>query len=101
MAEFECKIRRCPQLTCSVYWAINDSSIAHDHQQDQHEEQGFVFSHQRNTSADVYMGRVTIPASPSVNNTVLCCIIQDGRNPSQKSDPATLLVISGTVIIIQ
>ena len=99
IAVFECRVHQCPR-TCSVYWIINGTSTAHDHQQDQHKEQGFVFSHQRNTTTDVYTGRISISASAGVNNTVLCCLIQDGRNPSRKSDQATLLVIAGTILYV-
>lgn len=93
-ALFECKVRHCPQ-TCSVNWIINGSSTAHNHQQNQYEKQGFAFSHQRNATTNVYTGRLAISASIGINNTELCCLVQDGINPSRKSDQATLLVISG------
>ena len=98
-AVFECKVRHCLQRTCSVHWIINGSSTAHDHQQTQHEEHGFAFSHQRNTTTSVYTGRLAILASEGVNNTDLCCLIQDGINHSRKSGQATLLVISGMIFM--
>ena len=47
--------------------------------------------------ASVYTGRLAVAASVRVNDTVLCCLLQDGINPSRKSDQSTLLVISGIV----
>ena len=96
-AVFECKVRHCAQQTCSVHWIINGFSTAHEHQQDQFEEQGFNFFHHYNTTTSVYTGRLTVAASVRVNDTVLCCLLRDGINPSRKSDQSTLLVISGIV----
>ena len=93
-AVFECKVRHCPQ-TCSVYWVINGSSTAHDHQQDQYEEQGFIFEDQHNTTTDVLYSKLAITASVSVNSTKFFCIVRDGINLPRGSDRAILIVASG------
>lgn len=95
LAVFVCKVRHCPQ-TCSVHWIINGSSTAHEQQQKRYEEQGFIFSHQHNTTNDIFTRRLAITASVRVNNTEFYCLVRDGINPSRKTDHAMLLVISGT-----
>ena len=93
-AMFECKARHCPR-TCSVYWIINDSSTTHNHQQDQYEDQGFIFEHKHNTTSNVYSSRLVVPGSVEINNTEFCCVVHDGINHPKKSDQATLIVVSG------
>ena len=93
-AVFECKVRHCPQ-TCSLYWFINGSSTAHDHQQDQHEGQGFIFQNHHNTTTNVFYSKLAIIASVSVNSTKFYCIVQDGINRPRRSDGAILIVASG------
>ena len=94
-AVFECKVRHCPR-TCSVYWTINGLSTAHDHQQDRHEDQGFIFENQHNTTTSVFYSKLAITASVSVNNTELYCIVQDGI---RISDRAILIVASGIYLV--
>ena len=93
-AVFECKVRQCP-WTCSVYWIINGTSTAHDHQQEQHEDRGFIFMHQHNTTSSVYSGRLEVTASARINNTELLCVVEDGINSPKASNQAILIVISG------
>ena len=96
---FECKVRHCPH-TCSVHWVINGSSTVLNQQQVLYEKQGFIFNHQHNTTSNIYMRRLAITASITVSNTELCCLVRDGSNPSRKTDKATLLVISGTILLV-
>lgn len=93
-AVFECKVRQCPQ-TCSVYWIINGSSTAHDHQQDRHEDRGFIFEDQHNTTTNVFYSKLAITASVSINSTEFYCIVRDGINFPRRSDRAVLIVASG------
>jgi hypothetical protein len=93
-AVFECKIRRCPRA-CSAYWTINGSSTAHDHQQDQYEDRGFIFKDQHNTTSNVYLSTLAISASVGINNTQFYCVVQDGINSPRRSDRASLIVASG------
>ena len=93
-AVFECKVRHCPQ-TCSLYWFINGSSTAHDHQQDQHEDQGFIFQDHHNTTTNVFYSKLAITASVSINSTEFYCIVQDGINLPRRSDRAILIISSG------
>ena len=93
-AVFECKVRHCPE-TCSIYWTINGTSIVHNHQQDRHEDLGFTFEDQHNTTTNVFYSKLAITASVSINNTQFYCVVQDGINPPRRSDQAILIVVSG------
>ncbi len=93
-AVFECKIRHCPRA-CSAYWFINGSSTAHIHQQNRHEERGFIFKYQHNTTTNVYLSTLAINASVGINNTQFQCVVQDVIHSPIRSDWATLIVASG------
>ena len=94
-AVFECVIQNCiPE--CEVHWYINGTSTAHRHQLDSRKAQGFQFNRSFNESIGIYTTQLSINASRTLNNTRLCCLVQDGINFSSiKSEQAKMLVISG------
>ena len=94
VAEFTCEIQ-CAQ-SCVVYWIINGSSTAHQHQRDLFEKKGFTFFPYRNTGSNIYESRLEATATASINNTFVCCLVLDGDSPqSIKTNQASLRVISG------
>ena len=97
-AVFKCKIRHCPETTCSIHWIINGNSTAYNYQQNSHEKQGFIFNNQHNITSSTFIGRLTIMATVRVNNMTVCCLVQDGITSPRKTKQATLFVISGTGI---
>lgn len=99
-ATFECMIHHCGH-GCEVHWIINETSTAHQHQQNHHETQSFAFSSQHNGTTRVYIARVSVRASAVLNNTRMCCLIQDVIHGSRKSAQAVLLVISGNELLVR
>ena len=95
-AVFECTIQHCPS-TCEVHWLINNNSTAYPNEQQQFEDHSFVFSNKHDTDNKIFKGRLSVSSSVAVNNTHVCCLIQDGINSSKKTAQAILLALSGTL----
>lgn len=96
---FKCIIYHCG-YGCEVHWVINGTSTAHRHQRDHYENQGLSFFSEHNDATGVYTAKVSVRASAVLNNTRICCLIQDGIHPSAKSEQALLLVIPGNELFV-